>query len=47
MKWKYKGFSDEKIKLLATSDNTFNRKLNYFNKTEFQLKFNEKCLSFI
>ena len=35
MTWKSRGLSNESIKTLATSDNSLNPKLDYFNNPKF------------
>ena len=42
MAWKSKVLLDESINPLATSDNSLNPKLDYFNNPKFWIKFNEK-----
>ena len=41
MLWNSKGLPDENFKLPATSDNSLNPRLDYFNNTKFQVEFNE------
>ena len=42
--WKFKGLSNGSIKLPATSDNSFNPRLDYFNTPKFRIEFNGSCL---
>ena len=44
MTWKSKVLSDESIKSPATSNNSPNPKIDYFNKLKFQVKFSGSCL---
>ena len=43
MLWKSKGLLDERIKPPATSDNSLNPKVDYFNNPKFQVEFNGSC----
>ena len=42
--WKSKGLSNESIKPPATSNNSLNPKLYFFNYPKFQVIFRESCL---
>ena len=41
---KFKSLSDEVIKPLATSDNSPNPRMDYFNNPDFQVEFTGLCL---
>ena len=43
--WKLKGLPDGSIKPPATSDNSLNLTVDYFNNPKFQVKFNESYLT--
>ena len=43
MACKSKGLSNESIKPPATSDNSLNPKLSYFNYSKFRVEFSGSC----
>lgn len=42
--WESKGLSGERIKPLATSDNSLNREINYTDNSIIRVKFDWSCL---